>query len=87
MLEMITFVRVVFSWNGLPIMYSIPTMSSGMVRIVHPPAHAISSTTLHAWFTKNLPTPTTDDIGLRICVANTPSTEDVPLELIELYVQ
>ena len=51
-------------------MYSIPTMSSGMVRIVHPPAHAISSTTLHAWFTKNLPTPTTDDIGLRICVGS-----------------
>ena len=39
------------------------------------------------WFTKNLPTVTTDDIELRICVEHTPSTEDVPLELIELYVQ
>ena len=39
------------------------------------------------WFTKNLPTATTDDIELRICVEHTPSEEDVPLELIELYVQ
>ena len=28
------------------------------------------------WFTKNLPTRTTDDIELRICVEHTPSTED-----------
>ena len=39
------------------------------------------------WFTKNLPSPTTDDIELRICVEHTPSTGDVPVELIELYVQ
>ena len=39
------------------------------------------------WFTKNLLTNTTDDIELRICVEHTPSTEDVPLELVELYVQ
>ena len=39
------------------------------------------------WFTKNLPTATTDDIELRICVEHTPSIEDVPIELIELYVQ
>ena len=39
------------------------------------------------WFTKNLLTATTDDIELRICVENTPSTEDVPIELIELYVK
>ena len=39
------------------------------------------------WFTKNLLTNTTDDIELRICVEHTPSEEDVPLELIELYVQ
>ena len=40
--EMITFVRVVFTWNGLLIMYSIRMMSSGMVRTVHPPVHAVS---------------------------------------------
>ena len=41
------------------------------------------------WFTKNLPTATTltDDIELRICVEGALSTEVVPLELIELYVQ
>ena len=39
------------------------------------------------WFTKNLPSATTDDIELRICVERSPSYEDVPIELIELYVQ
>ena len=40
------------------------------------------------WFTKNLTSATTDDIELRICVADLHSgREDVPLELIELYVQ
>ena len=39
------------------------------------------------WFTKNLPNPTTDDIELRICTHHPHSTEDIPLELIELYVQ
>ena len=39
------------------------------------------------WFTKNLPTATTDDIELRLCTAHTLSYEDIPLELIELFVQ
>ena len=39
------------------------------------------------WFTKNLPTETTDDIELRICTSATTSAEDTPLELIELYIQ
>ena len=39
------------------------------------------------WFIKNLPTATADDIELRICTPNFPSNADVPLELIELYVQ
>ena len=39
------------------------------------------------WFTKNLPTATTDDIELRICTNSLPGFEDVPIELIELYVQ
>ena len=39
------------------------------------------------WFTKNLLTATTDDIELRICIYNGPSLSDIPLELIELYVQ
>ena len=39
------------------------------------------------WFTKNLPTATADDVELRICTSEVPSFEDIPLELIELYVQ
>ena len=37
------------------------------------------------WFIKILPTATIDGIELRICVEN--RSADVPLELIELYVQ
>ena len=39
------------------------------------------------WFTKNLPTETTDDIELRLCISGEPANDDVPIELIELYVQ
>ena len=39
------------------------------------------------WFSKNLSLPTTDDIELRICTNSVPITDDVPIELIELYVQ
>ena len=39
------------------------------------------------WFTKNLPTATTNDIELRICSYSAPSSTDVLLEFIELYVQ
>ena len=39
------------------------------------------------WFTKNLTNATTDDIELRICTDDIPGDDDVPLELIELYVQ
>jgi hypothetical protein len=39
------------------------------------------------WFTKNLTNTATDDIELRICTTGIPERDDVPLELIELYVQ
>ena len=39
------------------------------------------------WFTKNLTSATTDDIEFRICSNSSPRYADVPLELIELYVQ
>ena len=39
------------------------------------------------WFTKNLPTATTDDIELRLCTSDPPVYDDVPIEIIELYVQ
>ena len=40
------------------------------------------------WFTKNLPGATTDDIeSVRLCTSYEPEIDDVPIELIELYVQ
>ena len=39
------------------------------------------------WFTKTLNASTTDDIELRLCTFSNPIYEDVPLELIELYIK
>ena len=39
------------------------------------------------WFCKNLSTPTTDDIELRLCLDEALSNEDVLFETVELYVQ
>ena len=39
------------------------------------------------WFTKNLTSPTTDSIELRLCLYRESSYSDVALELLELYVQ
>ena len=47
LLAMITFVRVAIALLGATGTNSIPTMFSGMVGTVHPPVHAVSSTTLH----------------------------------------
>ena len=37
------------------------------------------------WFCKNLSTPTTDDIELRICISG--ADEDITLETVEIYIQ
>ena len=39
------------------------------------------------WFTKILPNATAEDIELRICTYFSPEYDDVPIELVELYVQ
>ena len=39
------------------------------------------------WFTKNLPNATSDDIELRICTNGPIMDDDIPIELVELYVQ
>ena len=39
------------------------------------------------WFTKNLTSPTTDDIELRLCLSSRSFYSAVALELLELYVQ
>ncbi len=38
------------------------------------------------WFCKQLPQPTTDDIELRLCSDERISNEDIPIELVEIYV-
>ena len=47
LLEMTTSVRVVYTLSGAAIMVYSFLMFSGMVRTVHPTAHAVGSTTLH----------------------------------------
>ena len=47
LLDMISFVRVAYTLPLVVSIYSTPMMFSGMVRAVHPTAHAVSSTTLH----------------------------------------
>lgn len=39
------------------------------------------------YFIKNLPTSTTDDIEVRICLWENSNTENIAVELVELYVQ
>ena len=39
------------------------------------------------WFSKQLPSPTTDDIEMRLCVNKNPQDEDLAIEKIVLYVQ
>ncbi len=38
------------------------------------------------WFNQTLPTPTTDDIEMRLCIANDASYGNIALEQLELYV-
>ena len=39
------------------------------------------------WFSVELSNSTTDDIEVRICGTDTPNNEDVPIKLLELYIQ
>ena len=39
------------------------------------------------WFLKQLPSTTTDDIEMRMCFDQPSVDEDIPIEIIELYVQ
>ena len=39
------------------------------------------------WFSKQLPSPTTDDIEMRLCVDQHSNNEDVTVEKVELFVQ
>ena len=39
------------------------------------------------WFSKQLPSPTTDDMEMRLCAGSTRADEDITFEQVELYVQ
>ena len=39
------------------------------------------------WFCKDLPEPSTDDIEVRLCASEGRSSEDVAIEIVELYIQ
>ena len=50
------------------------------------PANTCCSLNNPPWFLKQLPSATTDDIEMRICREGVPD-EDIPVEIIELYVR
>ena len=39
------------------------------------------------WFCKGLPEPTTDDLEFRLCGDESRTNEDIPIDLVELYIQ
>jgi hypothetical protein len=48
---------------------------------------ACCSFNIPPWFYKQLPQPTTDDIEMRVCTDEPRSTEDIAIEIINIYVQ
>ena len=50
------------------------------------PANTCCSLNNPPWFLKQLPSTTTDDIEMRMCVDRDYVDEDTPIEIIELYV-
>ena len=49
------------------------------------PTNTCCSFNTPPWFSKQLPSTTTDNIGLRICTGS--SNRNVPIEIVELYIQ
>jgi hypothetical protein len=39
------------------------------------------------WFYKQLPQPTTDDIEMRVCTDEERSTEEIAIQIIDIYIQ
>ena len=46
-----------------------------------------SNSTSPPWFSVELPNPTNDNIEVRLCGTTEPNTEDVPIKMLELYIQ
>ena len=83
---MITSMRVVCVLSEVISMCSTPTMYSGMVKTVHPPVYTCSSTILHVSQRSCPLLYITDDIELRLCTDFYLGFDDIPIELVELYV-
>lgn len=60
---------------------------SGMDRTAELAQVAVMQFNTPPWFTGDLPSSTSDDIELRLCYISPNTTQDIPLKLIELYVQ
>ena len=58
---------------------------SGMASSVRVPAALVPS--LPPWFSVQFPAPTTDIIEVSICCDETTTSEDTPVEPIEIYMQ
>ena len=71
-------------WNFNPMLYPDDVLWDGQDCTANSTCCELNNP---PWFSKNLPTVTTDDIELRLCTSNPLASDDVPLELIELYIQ
>ena len=85
-LETITFVNRETQTMHLIEFNYIPMTHSGMARSVRVGAVRVPSLP-HAWFSVQLPAPTTDMIEVSICCDQDTMDEDTPVELIEIYMQ
>ena len=65
--------------------HSTPMTLSGMGETVTPPVHVVLSTILY--FTKTLNQTTTDDLELRMCLWDSGNSDNIAVELVELYVK
>ena len=73
-----------FRWNYTFTLFPADPLWDGQDCIAHSSCCQFNNP---PWFTKNLPNPTIDNIELRLCTHHPPVHEDIPIELIELYVQ
>ena len=60
--------------------------ASGMAKVVDPAVATCCTFNNPPWFCKQLPQTTTDDMEVRICATHGITNEDMPVELIEIYV-
>ena len=51
------------------------------------PTNTCCSFNAPPWFVKDLPSPTTDSVEMRVCRSQSTSTSSTPIEIVELYVQ